>query len=212
MQNNFDPFLQVSTRLEALDAVGHPIDKIELLILGGTFTAYDLEYQEWFIRRCFDALNGYEAKTLEEAQIANEDADHRNVGLVIETRPDEVTRLSRPCTRTGVTKVQIGAQAGDDVMLNKAAHTGEPCGLSACFAGRFKVVLHWMPNLLGAPFKRPWVRRCGAAVLPDESKCIPQLVETRNCIPSGNGRLQPYTRELIQLMADLKITIRVIAG
>jgi elongator complex protein 3 len=49
MQNDFDPYRQVASRLEALDAVGHPIDKIELLILGGTFTAYSTDYQEWFI-------------------------------------------------------------------------------------------------------------------------------------------------------------------
>lgn len=218
MQNNFDPFLQVSTRLEALDAVGHPIDKIELLILGGTFTAYDLEYQEWFIRRCFDALNGYEAKTLEEAQIANEDADHRNVGLVIETRPDEVTPIVLAHLRElGVTKVQIGAQSLDDrlLLLNKRGHTtGETLrAVRLLRAGGFKVVLHWMPNLLGATLlsdREDFVRLWSGGYCPDEIKIYPtQLVENSELYSIWQrGDYQPYTtEELIQLMADLKITI-----
>ena len=57
VQNDFDPYLQVRSRLDALEATGHPTDKIELLILGGTWSAYRRDYQEWFVRRCFDALN-----------------------------------------------------------------------------------------------------------------------------------------------------------
>src|SRR6266511_4002784 len=117
VQNNFDPFLQVRSRIDALEATGHPTDKIELLILGGTWSAYRRDYQEWFVKRCFDALNEIPAdevgsNTLEEAQRINEIAPHRNVGLVIETRPDEITR-GKPVGRElawlrylGVTKVQ----------------------------------------------------------------------------------------------------------
>ena len=86
-QNDFDPYLQVRSRLEALEANGHPTDKIELLILGGTWSAYRRDYQEWFIRRCFDALNEVDSESLAEAHRLNEDGPHRNVGLVIETRP-----------------------------------------------------------------------------------------------------------------------------
>ena len=57
MENNFDPFFQVHNRIKALEAVGHPTDKIELLILGGTFSSYPRDYQEWFVRRCFEAMN-----------------------------------------------------------------------------------------------------------------------------------------------------------
>jgi len=66
-QNDFDPYLQVKSRLDSYVALGHPIDKIELLILGGTWSAYRRDYQEWFVRRCFDALNQREAANLEEA-------------------------------------------------------------------------------------------------------------------------------------------------
>jgi elongator complex protein 3 len=87
LEHNFDPYNQVASRLDALQAIGHPTDKVELLILGGTWSAYRRDYQEWFIRRCFDALNeaSYDggAGTLEEAQALNETSRHRNVGLVV---------------------------------------------------------------------------------------------------------------------------------
>ena len=62
-QNDFDPYLQVSSRLEALNAVGHPTDKIELLILGGTWSVYPRTYQSSYIQRCLDALNGRDSQT-----------------------------------------------------------------------------------------------------------------------------------------------------
>ena len=82
LDHEFDPYDQVSARIQALESVGHPTDKIELLVLGGTWSAYRRDYQEWFLRRCFDAMNGREAETLALAQTWNETAEHRNVGLV----------------------------------------------------------------------------------------------------------------------------------
>jgi len=57
LEHGFDPYTQVRSRLEALTSVGHPTDKVELLILGGTFSSYRRDYQEWFVQRCFDAMN-----------------------------------------------------------------------------------------------------------------------------------------------------------
>ena len=57
VENDFDPYRQVASRLESLTTVGHPTDKVELLILGGTFSAYRRDYQEWFVQRCFEAMN-----------------------------------------------------------------------------------------------------------------------------------------------------------
>ena len=155
LQHEFDPYRQVKARLEALQAVGHPTDKIELLILGGTWSAYRRDYQEWFVMRCFDALNGIESNILEEAQFQNEDANHRNVGLVIETRPDHIDQDELAWLRyLGVTKVQLGAQSLDDriLELNKRGHTVEQTHQAVALlrAAGFKIVLHWMPNLLGA--------------------------------------------------------------
>ena len=125
LHHKFDPYDQVAARLEALQAVGHPTDKIELLVLGGTWSAYRKDYQEWFILRCFDALNSVHSATLEEAQRINETADHRSVGLVIETRPDYINRDELAWLRQlGVTKVQIRTVA------HKRAepHTSPPLG------------------------------------------------------------------------------------
>ena len=110
LEHDFDPYDQVRSRLDQLEAVGHPTDKIELLILGGTWSSYRRDYQEWFVKRCFDALNKinhegheeHEGEKIKElcglcgyfrrcARTLNETASHRNVGLVIETRPDEIT-------------------------------------------------------------------------------------------------------------------------
>lgn len=218
MQNDFDPYMQTASRLEALDAVGHPVDKIELLILGGTFTAYEPEYQEWFILRCFDAMNGFDSSGMEEAHRFNEGATHRNVGLVIETRPDEITPAVLTRLRElGVTKVQIGAQSLDDRLLqiNKRGHTASDTlrAVGMLRAAGFKVVLHWMPNLLGATLesdREDFVRLWNDGYCPDELKIYPtQLVEKSELYDIWQqGGYVPYTTdELIQLIADLKITI-----
>ncbi|MEJ5203292.1 MAG: radical SAM protein, partial [Anaerolineales bacterium] len=190
-QNQFDPYLQVRTRLESYHAVGHPTDKIELLILGGTWSAYPRQYQEWFVRRCFDAMNGVDSKTLTEAHQRNETAPHRNVGLVIETRPDEINLLELEwLRRLGVTKVQMGVQSLDDQILelNRRGHTVQQAleAVTRLRAAGFKIVLHWMPNLLGATpesdrkdFARLWLEtQDGLGFCPDEIKIYPtQLLE-----------------------------------
>ena len=222
-QNDFDPYAQVRSRLDALEAVGHPTDKIELLILGGTWSVYPAEYQEWFIRRCFDAMNEADSATLDEAQQRNETAPHRNVGLVIETRPDEINPAGLAwLRRLGVTKVQMGAQSLDDriLALNQRGHTvaetRRACALLR--AAGFKIVLHWMPNLLGATpesdqddFARLWAPlEQDGGFAPDEIKIYPtQLLETAELYEYWQrGEYHPYlTDELIGLIANIKPTI-----
>lgn len=217
VQHNFDPYDQVASRIEALDAVGHPTDKIELLILGGTWNAYKRDYQEWFVQRCLDAMNQVDSKSLIEAQTINETASHRNVGMVIETRPDSVTPAELTWIRSlGVTKVQMGAQSLDNRILaiNQRGHTAEETlhAMHLLRAAGFKVVLHWMPNLLGATlasdrldFARLWDGFC-----PDEIKIYPnQLLQNAELYAYWlRGEFSPYTTdELIHLIADIKMTI-----
>lgn len=147
LQFSFDPFAQVHGRIKALKAIGHTTDKIELLILGGSFSAYPRDYQSWFIRRCFDAMNGVNPEdepgreSLSEAQARNVQAGHRNVGLVIETRPDLVNLESLSWYRQlGVTKVQMGAQSLNDriLSLNKRPYSsGHPRCCQAASGRRF---------------------------------------------------------------------------
>ncbi len=155
LQNDYDPYRQTRVRIESLDAIGHATDKVELLILGGTWSAYPDTYRTSFLLRCFDALNERESDTLQEALELNAIAPHRNVGLVVETRPDYITpeELLR-LRQQGVTKVQIGVQSLDDriLSLNRRGHTVDDTrrAIRLLRLAGFKVVLHWMPNLYGA--------------------------------------------------------------
>ncbi|MBA4421273.1 MAG: tRNA uridine(34) 5-carboxymethylaminomethyl modification radical SAM/GNAT enzyme Elp3 [Anaerolinea sp.] len=254
LQNDFDPFAQVTSRLQALQAVGHPTDKIELLILGGTFTAYRKDYQAWFVHRCFQALNQMEIPGLPGADrsvtgleesaiqpenivpplketminlttehITNVTSPHRNVGLVFETRPDEITYPELTWLRElGATKLQIGAQSMDDriLTLNNRGHTVEQTvkAMLQLRASGFKVVLHWMPNLLGSTpesdledFKKLWGDKQGRGGLcPDEIKIYPtQLLRNSELYHVYlRGEYKPYTEEqLVKLLADVKILI-----
>ena len=215
--HGFDPYITTLSRLRALDNIGHATDKIELLILGGTWSYYPEDYQRWFIKRCFDALNGVEAASLEEAHVLNETAAHRNVGLVVETRPDYVDAAEvRRLRSYGVTKVQLGAQSCADAILelNKRGHTVEQTrqAVTLLRAAGFKIQLHWMPNLLGATpesdrvdYLRLW---SDPGLRPDELKIYPNaLVSEAELVQwFDRGEYRPYTdAELIELIAACKL-------
>jgi elongator complex protein 3 len=217
LYHDFDPYDQVAARIETLHNVGHPTDKIELLILGGTWSAYRADYQEWFIRRCFDAMNEVDSPTLEAAQSLNENASHRNVGLVVETRPDRVNPKELTwLRRLGVTKIQMGVQSTDNHILeiNKRGHTFEETehAIALMRAAGFKIVLHWMPNLLGATpesDKNDFARFL-AYLAPDEIKIYPTqlLEETELYAFWEKGAYEAYsTGTLVNLIADIKPTI-----
>lgn len=235
LEHNFDPYAQVRSRLQALKNVGHPTDKIELLILGGTWSSYKRDYQEWFVAQCFEALNTFNhgehrenqkensvdsvlsVVNLPEIHSINETTAHRNVGLVIETRPDEINVDEiRWLRHLGVTKVQLGAQSLDDHILdiNKRGHDVATThrAVSLLRAAGFKIVLHWMPNLLGATpesdrldFAKLW-----SGLNPDELKIYPnQLLANAELYEYWQrGEFHPYsTQELIDLIADIKPSI-----
>ena len=214
-QNNFDPYLQVKSRLDSYLAIGHPIDKIELLILGGSWSAYPVEYREKFVKRCLEAMNGRESGSLEEAQTINQTAGSRNVGLVVETRPDTINPAELAFMRSlGVTKVQMGAQSFDDeiLRLNCRGHDVQAT-LDACAllrAAGFKIVLHWMPNLLGATpdsDRADFLKMWSGGFCPDEIKIYPtQLLREAPLYAFWQeGRYQPYsTEQLVELIADIK--------
>src|SRR5207247_9542615 len=84
----YDPCAQTAARLRSLRANGHETDKVDLIVIGGTFTALETAYQEWFANGCLDGLNGSRAGSLEDAQPANESAGVRCIGLTVETKAD----------------------------------------------------------------------------------------------------------------------------
>jgi elongator complex protein 3 len=154
---------------------------------------------------------------LGQSHSRNESASHRNVGLVIETRPDEINPDElRWLRHLGVTKVQMGAQSLDDRILemNKRGHDVECTRQATALlrAAGFKIVLHWMPNLHGATpesdredFARLWTGFC-----PDEIKIYPnQLLANAELYEYWQrGEFHPYTTEqLIDLIADIKPSV-----
>ena len=216
LQNEFDPFRQTASRIRAFEAIGHSAAKVELLILGGSWSAYPRSYREWFVKRCFDAMNEVEASTLEEAHQLNETSTHRNVGLVVETRPDLVTpKEIHHMRRLGVTKVQLGVQSLDDriLALNKRGHTVEDTrrAIRLLRGAGFKIVVHWMANLYGATpesdyedFQRLWN---DPAIRPDELKIYPtSLLENTELYQLWKeGKYTPYPEDvLIDLIARCK--------
>jgi elongator complex protein 3 len=224
-RDGFDPYLQTLGRIQAFEGIGHDASKVELLILGGTWSAYSLNYREWFVQRCFDAMNAAGdpayggSQSLAEAQAHNVTATHRNVGLVIETRPDWITPEEIiHLRRLGVTKVQIGVQSLDDriLQLNQRGHDVAAVrqALGLLRTAGFKLHLHWMPNLFGATpdsdradfarfFDDP-------AICPDELKIYPcsLIAGTPLYDHYRAGAYQPYSEaDLVGLLADVKPTI-----
>jgi len=152
---NFDPKLQIKSRLNQLVETGHDTDKIELIVIGGTFGNYPEVYKRSFFKDMIDTVNGFVSQTLEKSQIANESAVRRIVGISVETRPDWIDEKEVKLFRElGVTKVQVGVQAFDETILKriKRGHTLGSVGETTRLlkdAG-IKVCYHFMPNLPGS--------------------------------------------------------------
>lgn len=155
----FDPFEQTKQRIAVLKMTGHATDKIEMRVIGGTWSAYPTKYRIDFIKQCFDACNNKKAKNLEQAQKINETAKNRVVGLSIETRPDFISEKEIIFLRElGVTKVELGVQSiYDDVLQFCQRDHNTQATIKATQllkdAG-FKVSYQMMPNLPKSNLKR----------------------------------------------------------
>ena len=213
---DYDPQRQVEGRSKILQRMGHPTDKIELIVLGGTFLAYPLNYQYQFIKSCFDALNEKESSTLEEAKKLNEKARNRCVGLCIETRPDwcgpdEIQRMHD----FGVTRVELGVQTLDDGiydLIRRGHRVKEVIAATKLLRDNgFKVYYHWMPGLPGSNpekdvdlFQRLFDDQ---EFRPDGLKLYPTLVVKGTELERWyqGGRYTPYPEEeMIDLIAKTK--------
>ncbi len=151
----FDPYLQVEMRIKQMEETGHITDKIDLIVIGGTFSAYPDDYKLEFFKGMFDGVNGFVSDTLEEAQKYNETGKRRIVGISVETRPDWVTEQEIILWRKmGVTKVQLGVQAFDEEILKKInrGHSLDEVAEATrmCRNAGVKICYHFMPNLPGS--------------------------------------------------------------
>jgi elongator complex protein 3 len=213
---NYDPFKQTLARLKAFKAMKHPTDKIELIIMGGTFLAYPKDYQYKFIKCCFDALNEKKSKNLEQAKKRNEKAQHRCVALCIETRPDfcsdsDIKRM----LEFGCTRCELGVQIPDDKIykITKRGHKVKEVieATKRLKNAGFKVGYHIMPGLPGSSFKQDikMFKKLfsDSNFKPDQLKIYPcQVIKGSEL--SGlyeKGKYKPYsTEELIRLLIELK--------
>lgn len=174
IQHEFDPYAQVKSRLSQLKEIGHDVEKVELIVMGGTFSARNLDYQEWFIKRCLEAMNDFTTKEwrknawkigksipyipLEEVQKANEKADIRNVGITFETRPDWAAEEHvDEFLKLGGTKVELGVQSVYDFVLTRMQRghgVAEVVRANQILRdSAFKVGFHMMPHLPGSDSK-----------------------------------------------------------
>jgi elongator complex protein 3 len=153
--NNFDPYKQTFNRIKDLKISGHLTDKIELIVIGGTWSFLPTKYREWFIKRAFDAANGKTSKNLKQAQSMNEKTKNRVVGLTLETRPDFIDEKEITFMRKlGATRVELGIQSLDDKILkiNKRGHSVKKSieATKLLKEAGFKICYHLMPNLMGS--------------------------------------------------------------
>jgi len=218
-QNQYDPYLQVQSRLEQLRAMGHSTDKVELIVMGGTFLSASGEYQHEFVKRCLDAMNGHKAHDIAEAIELAEKARIRPVGITIETRPDYCKQQHvDQMLNLGTTRVELGVQTIYDDIYNivcrghtvseviSATQLAKDAGLKVCY--------HIMPGLPGSSKVRD------QQVFKDLFTCEefqPDLLKIYPCLVLRGsdlfevwrkGKYSPYsTEEVVDLISDVMPSI-----
>jgi elongator complex protein 3 len=219
INNDYDPYRQVLSRINDLETIGHNVDKIELIIMGGTFLSADLTYQEEFIKGAYEGIINQKTKSLDQVKKFAEKSERRLIGLTIETRPDfcKEIHIDR-MLNYGTTRVEIGVQTvyNEIYDLIKRGHTIRDTIESIRIAkdAGIKVNAHIMPNLIGSNiskdiqtfdtlFSDPNFR-------PDMLKIYPCLVikgtELYNLWKMG--KYQPYSdNTLVDLIANIKSNI-----
>lgn len=229
-RNFFDPIRQVNMRIQALQNNGHQVDKIEIIVLGETWSAYPKKYQTSFIRDLFYAANVFrsassgqvnkknkrKARSLKAEQKINEKARYKIIGLTLETRPDHITTQEIKRLRMlGATRMQIGVQHTDNKILDliqrdhpieqsiKATRMLKEAG--------FKVDHHYMPDLPGStPAKDlkmfEYVYN-SPDLQPDQIKIYPCVVNEYAPLYQWykKGKYKPYSpKELLDLLLKIK--------
>jgi elongator complex protein 3 len=218
-QFGYDSREIVTHRLEALEEIGHPTSKVEVIVMGGTFPARPIRYQETVFQGIYDGLNGTRSNGLEEAQRSNEEGARRLVGLTVETRPDWCdARVLPRLLGAGVTRVELGVECLRDEVLSavgRAHATDEVFHATREARDRgLKIGYHMMLGLPGmdpakdeADFLRLFddPRLC-----PDFLKIYPTLVLPGTGLFEAwkRGEYRPYdTETAVALLARLKARV-----
>ncbi|MFM7796467.1 MAG: elongator complex protein 3 [Candidatus Nitrosotenuis sp.] len=219
IENQYDPKKQIIAKLEKLIAYGHDPSKMELVIVGGTFLFMPKDYQLEFIKSCYDALNGFESETLEEAKHANETSKIRNVGFTIETKPDYCKQKDiNMMLEYGITRIEIGVQSLQESVYKivNRGHTYSDVLESFQISkdSGYKIVAHMMPGLPTitpesdiSDFKKLF---SDDSLKPDMLKIYPSLVLENTPIYQEylQGKYTPYSDEdMIRVLIELKKNI-----
>ncbi|MFH1430895.1 MAG: tRNA uridine(34) 5-carboxymethylaminomethyl modification radical SAM/GNAT enzyme Elp3 [Nanoarchaeota archaeon] len=210
----YDSFEQVRARIRAFEAMNHKTDKIEIIIMGGTFLQYPEKFKYEFIKGCYDGLNQEKSRTLKEAQRLNETAKHRCVALCVETRPDVCVEYINQMREFGVTRVELGVQILDDSVYKKIkrGHRVKDVVLAtkALRNAGFKIGYHIMPGLSGSNPKKDLKL---FKKLFSDSKFKPDQLKIYPCqvIPGSElekdywkGKYNPYDKkQTIQILTSM---------
>uniref|UniRef100_A0A493T2A7 Elongator complex protein 3 n=1 Tax=Anas platyrhynchos platyrhynchos TaxID=8840 RepID=A0A493T2A7_ANAPP len=181
----YDPYLQTRHRVEQLKQLGHSVDKVEFIVMGGTFMALPEDYRDYFIRNLHDALSGHTSNNVAEAVRYSERSLTKCIGITIETRPDYcLKRHLSDMLSYGCTRLEIGVQSVyEDVARDtNRGHTVKAVCESFHLAkdAGFKVVAHMMPDLPNMGLERDTDQFVeffeNPAFRPDGMKLYPTLV------------------------------------
>ena len=222
---SFHPYVQTFNRLYQLRNIGHPIDKVELIIMGGTFASRPLDYQEWFVTQCLRAMNDFESiintiprnqkeadivpptdfKYLHDVKKSNEHSKVRCVGLTFETRPDyskteDVNRM----LGFGVTRVELGVQTLYNYIykrIDRGHRIQDVVEANQTLRDSgIKVAMHMMPGLYSTPRSDLNMFKrlfTEPSFCPDMLKIYPCLVTEGSEFYEmwKRGEYEPYTSE-----------------
>ncbi|KAM0327562.1 hypothetical protein ACHAQA_005853 [Verticillium albo-atrum] len=215
----YDPFEQARGRVDQLKSLGHSVDKVEYIIMGGTFMSLAESYREDFIAQLHNALSGYQTSNVDEAVEAGEMSNVKCVGITIETRPDYCLQphLS-DMLRYGCTRLEVGVQSlYEDVARDtNRGHTVASVAETFCYSkdAGYKVVSHMMPDLPNVGMERDLDQFReyfeSPAFRTDGLKIYPTLVIRGTGLYElwRTGRYQNYTpNELIDLVARIMALI-----
>ncbi len=215
-QNLYDPFMQVKSRLEQLKAIGHSVNKTELIIMGGTFPATSMTYQRSFVKACLDALNGSHSLSLNDAKKKAEYSINRCVGITVETRPDYCKQKHiDTLLNLGVTRVELGVQTVYDniyKIINRGHSVQDVVEASSYVKDSgLKLCYHMMPGLPGSNLKLDY--KAFESIFNDD-RFKPDMLKIYPCLVIEGtelfdlwktGQYSPYSiDETIELLANIK--------
>ncbi|MCL4311328.1 MAG: tRNA uridine(34) 5-carboxymethylaminomethyl modification radical SAM/GNAT enzyme Elp3 [Candidatus Thermoplasmatota archaeon] len=210
--NYYDSYNITFSRLKQLETIGHDTSKVDLIIMGGTFTARSQNYQEEFVKGCIDGINKRISPTLNEAILENEFSKRRCIGMTIETKPDWFNeREIDEALSYGTTKVELGIQVLNDsiLRLNRRGHGIEEIVRSTQMArdAGFKILYHLMPGMYGSSYRED-IRSFDMTMSDDRFK--PDMLKIYPTLVVKNTALYTYWKEGKYIPYDTKKVVRMV--